>query len=116
LIKQPDKTKGNDMSKPSLATMAIDSKKEELAVAKAAVVTLRKELAELRATRKNFRAELKAKKAADKVAAAAARAEKKSARIAKLEAKLLALKTGPVGIKAIKANRKPSKVKITKVA
>ena len=50
------------MSKPSLATMAIASKKEELAAAKAAVVTLRKELAELRATRKNFRAELKAKK------------------------------------------------------
>jgi hypothetical protein len=46
---------------------------------------------------------------------AAARAEKKAARIAKLEAKLEALRN-PVGAKAIKANRKPSKVLVTKVA
>ena len=43
---------------------------------------------------------------------AALRAEKKAARIAKLEAKLEALRN-PVGTKAIKANRKPSKVTVT---
>jgi hypothetical protein len=46
---------------------------------------------------------------------AAARAAKKAERIAKLEAKLEALRN-PVGAKAIKANRKPSKVVVTKVA
>jgi predicted nucleotidyltransferase len=43
---------------------------------------------------------------------ALARAEKKAARIAALEAKLEALRN-PVGAKAIKANRKPSKVTVT---
>ena len=43
---------------------------------------------------------------------AMARAEKKAARIAALEAKLEALRN-PVGAKAIKANRKPSKVTVT---
>jgi predicted nucleotidyltransferase len=42
---------------------------------------------------------------------ALARAEKKAARIAALEAKLEALRN-PVGTKAIKANRKPSKVTV----
>jgi len=42
---------------------------------------------------------------------ALARAEKKAARIAALEAKLEALRN-PVGAKAIKANRKPSKVTV----
>jgi hypothetical protein len=46
---------------------------------------------------------------------ALARAEKKAARIAALEAKLEALRN-PVGAKAIKANRKPSKVTVTKLA
>ncbi|NBP56454.1 hypothetical protein EBU71_07960 [bacterium] len=46
---------------------------------------------------------------------AMARAEKKAARIAALEAKLEALRN-PVGAKAIKANRKPSKVTVTKLA
>lgn len=45
---------------------------------------------------------------------ALARAEKKAARIAALEAKLEALRN-PVGAKAIKANRKPSKVTVTKL-
>ena len=103
------------MSKPTLATMAIDSKKEEIAVAKAVVASLQKELAELRTMRKNSRAELKAKKAADKAAAATARATKKAERIAKLEAKLAALKN-PVGTAARKANKKPSKVTILKMA
>jgi ABC-type glutathione transport system ATPase component len=42
-------------------------------------------------------------------------AEKKAAKIAKLEARLADLKN-PVGIKALKANRKPSAVKIVKAA
>jgi hypothetical protein len=40
------------------------------------------------------------------------RAAKKAARIAKLEAKLTALKN-PVGAKAIKANKKPSKASVS---
>lgn len=43
------------------------------------------------------------------------RAQKKADRIAALEAKLNALRN-PVGTKAIKANKKPSKVVITKTA
>ena len=43
------------------------------------------------------------------------RAAKKAARIAKLEAKLAALKN-PVGIKAVKANKKPSNVTVLKAA
>ncbi len=46
---------------------------------------------------------------------AALRAQKKAERIAKLEARLEALRN-PVGAKAIKANKKPSKVTVTKVA
>lgn len=98
------------MSKPKgLATLAIESKREEIAAAKA-------ELAKLIRMRKDGRIELAAKRAAAKELKAIDRAEKKAARIAKLEAKLLAMKTGPVGIKALKANRKPSKVTVKKVA
>ena len=43
------------------------------------------------------------------------RAQKKADRIAALEAKLNALRN-PVGTKAIKANKKPSKVVVTKTA
>lgn len=43
------------------------------------------------------------------------RAQKKQERIAKLEAKLNALRN-PVGTKAIKANKKPSKTVVTKFA
>ena len=46
---------------------------------------------------------------------AALRAQKKAERIAKLEARLEALRN-PVGAKAIKANKKPSKVTVTKIA
>jgi capsule polysaccharide export protein KpsE/RkpR len=98
------------MSKPSgLATLAIESKREEIAAAKA-------ELAKLIRMRKDARIELAAKRAAAKELKAIDRAEKKSARIAKLEAKLLALKSKPVGTKAIKANKKPSKVTVLKMA
>ena len=46
---------------------------------------------------------------------AALRAQKKADRIAALEAKLEALRN-PVGTKAIKANKKPSKATVTKTA
>jgi len=98
------------MSKPSgLTTLAIESKREEIAAAKA-------ELAKLIRMRKDARIELAAKRAAAKELKAIDRAEKKSARIAKLEAKLMALKSKPVGAKAIKANKKPSKVTVLKMA
>jgi Tfp pilus assembly protein FimV len=98
------------MSKtPSLSSMAIASKREELAKVKT-------ELAELILMRKNLRAESKARRAAARMLKVAEKAENKAVRIAKLEAKLLAMKTGPVGIKALKANRKPSKVTVKKIA
>jgi len=98
------------MSKPSgLTTLAIESKREEIAAAKA-------ELAKLIRMRKDGRIELAAKRAAAKELKAIDRAEKKAMRIAKLEAKLLALKSKPVGAKAIKANKKPSKVTVLKMA
>jgi len=98
------------MSKPTgLATLAIESKREEIAAAKA-------ELAKLIRMRKDARIELAAKRAAAKELKAIDRAEKKAMRIAKLEAKLIALKSKPVGAKAIKANKKPSKVTVLKMA
>ena len=45
----------------------------------------------------------------------ALREQKRADRIAKLEAKLAALRN-PVGAKAIRANKKPSKVTVTKFA
>jgi len=90
------------MSKPKgLATLAIESKREEIAAAKA-------ELSKLIRMRKDARIEMAAKRAAAKELKAIDRAAKKSARIAKLEAKLLSLKTGNVGSVAIKMNKKPS--------
>ena len=98
------------MSKTTgLATLAIESKREEIAAAKA-------ELAKLIRMRKDGRIELAAKRAAAKELKAIDRAEKKAARIAKLEAKLIALKSKPVGTKAIKMNKKPSKVTVLKMA
>ena len=98
------------MSKPSgLTTLAIESKREEIAAAKA-------ELAKLIRMRKDARIELAAKRAAAKELKAIDRAEKKAMRIAKLEAKLMALKSKPVGAKAIKMNKKPSKVTVLKMA
>ena len=90
------------MSKtPSLSSMAIESKREEIAAAKA-------ELSKLIRMRKDARIEMAAKRAAAKELKAIDRAEKKAARIAKLEAKLIALKVGKVGAKAIKINKRPS--------
>ena len=54
-------------------------------------------------------------KADSKIAKVAAREAKKADRIAKLQAKLDAL-LNPVGAKAIKANKKPSKAVVTKLA
>ena len=97
------------MSKPtSLSALAIASKKEDLAAAKAVVVAIRKEVADLRRMRKDMRIEVAAKRAAAKELVAIDRAAKKAAKIAKLEAKLLSLKTGNVGSVAIKMNKKPS--------
>ena len=103
------------MSKPSLSSLAIASKKEDLADAKAKVVALRKEVADLRRMQKDMRIQVRAEKAAAKELTAIDRAEKKAARISKLEAKLAAMKN-PVGRLAIKAAKKPSKVKVTKMA
>jgi capsule polysaccharide export protein KpsE/RkpR len=98
------------MSKPSgLTTLAIESKREEIAAAKA-------ELAKLIRMRKDARIQIAAERAAAKELKAIDRAEKKAMRIAKLEAKLMALKSKPVGAKAIKANKKPSKVTVLKMA
>ena len=98
------------MSKPSgLTTLAIESKREEIAAAKA-------ELAKLIRMRKDARIQIAAERAAAKELKAIDRAEKKAMRIAKLEAKLIALKSKPVGTKAIKMNKKPSKVTVLKMA
>ena len=98
------------MSKPKgLATLAIESKREEIAAAKA-------ELAKLIRMRKDGRIQIAAERAAAKELKAIDRAEKKAMRIAKLEAKLIALKSKPVGAKAIKMNKKPSKVTVLKMA
>ena len=98
------------MSKPKgLATLAIESKREEIAAAKA-------ELAKLIRMRKDGRIQIAAERAAAKELKAIDRAEKKAMRIAKLEAKLIALKSKPVGAKAIKMNKKPSKVTVFKMA
>ena len=98
------------MSKPSgLATLAIESKRQEIAAAKA-------ELSKLIRMRKDARIQIAAERAAAKELKAIDRAEKKAMRIAKLEAKLIALKSKPVGAKAIKANKKPSKVTVLKMA
>jgi capsule polysaccharide export protein KpsE/RkpR len=98
------------MSKPSgLTTLAIESKREEIAAAKA-------ELAKLIRMRKDARIQIAAERAAAKELKAIDRAEKKAMRIAKLEAKLIALKSKPVGAKAIKMNKKPSKVTVLKMA
>ena len=98
------------MSKPSgLATLAIESKRQEIAAAKA-------ELAKLIRMRKDARIQIAAERAAAKELKAIDRAEKKAMRIAKLEAKLIALKSKPVGAKAIKMNKKPSKVTVLKMA
>ncbi len=70
-------------------------------------------LKELREAHAQCRADLKAGKALLKADRAAAKAAKQAAAIAKAQArleKLLAKQASPVGVKALKANRKPGKV------
>jgi hypothetical protein len=70
-------------------------------------------LASLRAVHAQSRADFKAGKALLKADRAAAKAAKQAAAIAKAQArldKLLAKQAAPVGVKALKANRKPGKV------
>ena len=81
-----------------------ESIKSEVASRKAARETAKSQ----KALAKTARAAVKAEKAEE-------RAAKKAAKIIALEAKLNALKN-PVGTAARKANKKPSKVSVTKVA
>jgi hypothetical protein len=105
------------MSKtPSIISLAITAKKEDLATALVTVTALRKELADMRDAQRLQRASLKFQRSFAKSKRAEAVAAKKAARIAKLEAKLLAMKTAPVGTLAIKAAKKPSKVTVTRMA
>jgi len=96
------------------------SKTSDLSVALKNIQTemffLRAKAAEVRASLKAARANAKVEKTIARQAKTNIATVKKAERIAKLEAKLLALKTGPVGIKALKANKKPSKVIVTKIA
>lgn len=98
----------------------IKALREEVALAKARLVAAREAVALEKRLVAEARAALKMEigfnkraKAAIKADLAALKATKKAERIAKLEAKLLAMKN-PVGVKAVRANRKPSAVKITK--
>ena len=74
---------------------------------------------ELRALFVENRASKKALLEIGRAAKAKAKAEKQAAAIVKAQArlqKLLDKQAAPVGVKAIKANRKPSKAIVTKVA
>ena len=88
------------MSKSTLAVT--------LAEKRALIKSLKAEVAVLALEYKNQRAE-------NKQAKVAARAARKERAIEKAKAKLEKL-LAPVGTKAIKANRKPSKAVVTKVA
>jgi hypothetical protein len=79
-------------------------------------LTLNQKRETIKALRESIKAEVAARRASKillKADKAAAREAKKAERIAKLEAKIAALKN-PVGTKAVKANRKPGPVTITK--
>lgn len=81
-----------------------------------AVKYLRMAIREEAIIRKMVKETQKAEKIAAREAKKAAADAKKADRIAKLEAKLLALKTPKVGTAAVKANRRPSKAVVTRVA
>ncbi len=93
------------MSKtPSLASdLAVTLK-----IVQAEIKTLREKAVKVRAAIKVARANAKTEKTIARQAKKNVAAAKKAERIAKLEAKLLALKTGNVGSVAIKMNKKPS--------
>ena len=86
----------------------------ELKEAKEILSFYRNRVAYLRAQLKERRLDAKIEKSEARAKRAAAREEKRAEKIAKMEAKLLALKTGPVGTKAVRANKKPSKGTTTK--
>lgn len=101
---------------------SVKALREEVALAKARLNSAREEvalqkrlLAEAKSALKMEVGFNKRAKAAVKADAAAARAAKKADRIAKLEAKLLAMKS-PVGVKAIRAARRPSKPVVMSMA
>jgi hypothetical protein len=87
-----------------------------LKIVQSEIKTLREKAAKVRAAIKVARANAKTEKTIARQAKKNVAAQKKAARIAKLEAKLIAMKSAPVGTLAIKAAKKPSKVKVTKMA
>ena len=87
-----------------------------LKIVQAEMKTLREKAAKVRAAIKVARANAKTEKTIARQAKKNVAAQKKAARIAKLEAKLIAMKSAPVGTLAIKAAKKPSKVIVTKMA
>jgi hypothetical protein len=101
-----------------------------LAQKRETITALRESIKVEVAARKIAKADAKATKAAARQARVIAREAKMADKIAKAEARLIALQTKndarlqkladlkakPVGIKAVKANRKPSKVVITEMA
>jgi len=97
-------------------TVVTPSLVADLKDAKEMLTFYRGRVAMLRAEIKQARLDSKIDKIEARNARAAVREEKRAEKIAKMEAKLLALKTGPVGAKATKANKKPSKVKTTTFA
>lgn len=87
-----------------------------LATARAEVSRLLALAKQERESAKTARVTAKADRLAMKTARAETRETRKAERIAKLQAKLLALTTPKVGVKAVKANRRPSKAVVTKGA
>jgi hypothetical protein len=87
-----------------------------LKIVQSEIKTLREKAAKVRAAIKVARANAKTEKTIARQAKKNVAAQKKAARIAKLEAKLIAMKSAPVGTLAIKAAKKPSKVTVTRMA
>ena len=87
-----------------------------LKIVQSEIKTLREKAAKVRAAIKVARANAKTEKTIARQAKKNVADQKKAARIAKLEAKLIAMKSAPVGTLAIKAAKKPSKVTVTKMA
>jgi len=87
---------------------SLNNLKDTLAAKRTALKALKAEVAELATKVKTYTADNKAIKAA-------ARADRKAARIAALEAKLLNLKIGPVGVAAKRAARKAGPVTVVEV-
>ena len=87
-----------------------------LKIVQSEIKTLREKAAKVRSAIKVARANAKTEKTIARQAKKNVAAQKKAARIAKLEAKLIAMKSAPVGTLAIKAAKKPSKVTVTKMA